>query len=164
MTRAAGETLIQPPAASGGPGGVIQPPAASGGPGGILHGRDLSSFDESCDVVVVGSGAGGAVVAAHLAEAGLSVIVLEEGPHYTAEEIRAFRPTEAMRKTWREGGLLAAVGVGNTPIIGVTVGRNVGGSSVHTGGVCFRVPSYVHAEWVKNHDLPDLAEKNFEAA
>ena len=151
MTRVAGETLLQPP-------------AASGGPGGILHGRDLSSFDESCDVVVVGSGAGGAVVAAHLAEAGLSVIVLEEGPHYTAEEIRAFRPTEAMRKTWREGGLLAAVGVGNTPIIGVAVGRNVGGSSVHTGGVCFRVPSYVHAEWVKNHDLLDLSEKNFEAA
>src|SRR3954468_18741437 len=46
---------------------------------GIVIGRELTApFEETCDVVIVGSGAGGAVMAATLAEAGLEVIVLEE--------------------------------------------------------------------------------------
>ena len=133
--------------------------------GEIVRGRELpGGFDDACDVVVVGSGAGGAVMAALLAEAGLSVIVLEEGPHYTQEEIRGFTPTESMRKMWREGGLLTTVPIGKSPVIAVTCGRNVGGSSVHTGGVCFRVPSSVHHDWVRDHDLPSLSEKHLEAA
>ena len=35
------------------------------------------------DVVVIGSGAGGATVAAHLAEQGFRTLVLEEGKYYT---------------------------------------------------------------------------------
>ncbi|HEU4412071.1 MAG TPA: GMC family oxidoreductase [Polyangiaceae bacterium] len=133
--------------------------------GEIVHGRALpGGFDEGADVVVVGSGAGGAVVATLLAEAGLRVVVLEEGPYYRPEEIAGFRPTEAMRRMWREAGLLAAFGVGQTPLIGVTVGRNVGGSSVHTGGVCFRVPPAVHDEWARLHGLRELSERAFEDA
>jgi choline dehydrogenase-like flavoprotein len=133
--------------------------------GEIVHGRDLpGGFDEGADAVVVGSGAGGAVVATLLAEAGRRVVVLEEGPYYRPEEIAAFRPTEAMRRMWREAGLLAAFGLGQTPLIGVTVGRNVGGSSVHTGGVCFRVPPSIHEEWANEHGLGDLSERAFEAA
>ena len=41
---------------------------------------------ESADVCVIGSGAGGAVAAAELAEGGRSVIVLEQGPHWTARD------------------------------------------------------------------------------
>jgi choline dehydrogenase-like flavoprotein len=135
------------------------------GAGAIVHGRDLpGGFDEGADAVVVGSGAGGAVAATLLAEAGWRVIVLEEGPYYRPEEIAAFTPSESMRRMWREAGMLAAFGVGRTPLIGVTVGRNVGGSSVHTGGVCFRVPSAVHAEWVRDLGLDELSERAFEGA
>ncbi len=135
------------------------------GAGEIVHGRDLpGGFDEGADAVVVGSGAGGAVVATTLAEAGFRVVVLEEGPYYRPEEIAGFRPTEAMRRMWREAGMLAAFGLGKTPLIGVTVGRNVGGSSVHTGGVCFRVPSAVHDEWAREHGLGELSERAFEGA
>src|SRR5258706_15993385 len=104
----------------------------------IVIGRKLASgFDETCDVVIVGSGAGGSVMAAILAQSGQRVIVLEEGPYYTPKEYGAFRPTESLRRIWRESGLLTAFGIGQTPIIGLSAGRCVGGSSVLTGGVCF---------------------------
>ena len=133
--------------------------------GEIVHARDLDrGFDEGCDVVVVGSGAGGAVVATHLAEAGHRVIVLEEGPHYTPDEVASFTPSQAMRKMWREGGMLTAMGIGSTPMIAITVGRNVGGSSVHTGGVCFRIPDHIHHAWVHEHGLDELSAKHLERA
>lgn len=133
--------------------------------GSIVHGRGLErGFEERCDVVVVGSGAGGAVVAKELAEAGYEIIVLEEGPHYTPDEIASFKPSESLRRMWREAGLLAAMGIGPTPVIGITVGRNVGGSSVHTGGVCFRIPSAIHREWERDLGLNSLSERACEDA
>lgn len=52
------------------------------------------SFEESCEVCVIGSGAGGAVVAKELAEAGLRVIILEDGGYYPTSakmKLRRFR-------------------------------------------------------------------------
>lgn len=131
----------------------------------IVQGRHLDrGFDEACDVVVVGSGAGGAVVAAHLAEAGRKVLVLEEGPYYSPDEYGSFRPSESMRRMWREAGALTALGIGETPIIGLTIGRCVGGSSVLTGGVCFRIPGEVHDSWSRELGLSELSERAFERA
>jgi choline dehydrogenase-like flavoprotein len=131
----------------------------------IVVGRKLpAGFDDTCDVVIVGSGAGGSVMAAILAEAGQRVIVLEEGPYYTPQEYGAFQPTESLRRIWRESGLLAAFGLGQTPVIGLSAGRCVGGSSVLTGGVCFRIPSEVHDHWVRELGLDELSEKSFEKA
>ncbi|HVY45559.1 MAG TPA: GMC family oxidoreductase N-terminal domain-containing protein, partial [Minicystis sp.] len=131
----------------------------------IVRGRELSAgFDETCDVVIVGSGAGGAVAATLLAEAGLSVIVLEEGPYYRAEDYRTFKPSESVRRLFREAGMVTAFGVGQTPIISITLGRAVGGSSLLTGGVCFRIPSEVHARWVADLGLDELSERALEPA
>lgn len=133
--------------------------------GAVVEGREIGrDVGETCDVVIVGSGAGGAVMAAILSEAGQRVIVLEEGPYYTPAEYGAFRPTESMRRIWRESGLLAALGLGQTPVIGLSAGRVVGGSSVLTGGVCFRIPSEIHAHWVSELGLDDLSEKSLESA
>ena len=131
----------------------------------IAHGRDLPrGFDESCDVVIIGSGAGGAVVAAHLAEAGRRVIVLEEGPYFRPEEYQQFTPSQSVRRLFREAGMLTAFPVGDTPIISITQGRVVGGSSVLTGGVCFRIPGEVHHRWVHDLGLEELSERRFEEA
>ncbi|AUX41072.1 hypothetical protein SOCE26_024770 [Sorangium cellulosum] len=136
---------------------------ASGEP--IVRGRDLpAGFDEACDVVVVGSGAGGAVVAALLAEAGRSVIVLEEGPYHRPADYQRFTPSEALRRLFRDSGMVTAFGVGQTPIISLTLGRAVGGSSVVTGGVCFRIPGGVHARWVRDLGLDELSERALEPA
>jgi choline dehydrogenase-like flavoprotein len=131
----------------------------------IVHGRDLArGFDEACDVVVVGSGAGGAVVATLLSEAGLRVIALEEGPYYRPDEYQRFRPSESVRRLFREAGMLTAFGVGQTPIISLTMGRAVGGSSLLTGGVCFRIPGEVHHRWDKSLGLDELSERALEPA
>jgi len=112
-------------------------------------------FVTSCDVVVVGSGASGAVVATELAESGLSVIVLEEGPRIDAADHGRLRPSESLRHVWRDGGMTVAVGRGDSPTINVTMGRVVGGSSVITGGVCFRTPDRVLDTWAHEHGLVD---------
>lgn len=108
------------------------------------------------DVAVVGSGAAGAVVATELAEAGLRVVVLEEGPRLEPAEARRLRPSEALRHAWRDAGLGVAFGRGDTPDINVTMGRCVGGSSALTGGVCFRIPDRVLSRWATEHGLRDL--------
>ena len=115
------------------------------------------------DVVVVGSGAGGSVIAAHLAEAGQRVVVLEEGGYVSSKEHADMRPSQSLRHVWREAGLTMAVGVGETPMINVMMGRCVGGSSTLTGGVCFRIPENVLREWNQKHGLTDFTPKRLEA-
>ena len=57
------------------------------------------------DVVIVGSGAGGAVVARELARDGRSVLTLEEGGYYTPEEYGKLSPSQSLRRLAREAGL-----------------------------------------------------------
>src|SRR5262249_5906049 len=116
-----------------------------------------------CDVVVVGSGASGAVVATELALAGQDVVVLEEGPHVAPGVYAKMRPSESLRNLWRDGGTSFALGVGDSPTINATMGRCIGGSSVLTGGVCFRIPESVMDVWAKQHGLGELTAKKMEA-
>ncbi|WP_053231309.1 GMC family oxidoreductase N-terminal domain-containing protein [Sandaracinus amylolyticus] len=120
---------------------------------GRAHAGDL---ERDCDVVVVGSGAGGATVATELALAGQRVIVIEEGRHVPADQYGAMRQSESLRHVWREGGLTAAFGIGGAPTVNVTMGKVVGGSSVCTGGVCFRVPGFVLDEWSREMGIPGM--------
>jgi choline dehydrogenase-like flavoprotein len=120
------------------------------------------ALELDCDVVVVGSGAGGATVATELALAGRRVIVLEEGARIPADEHGRMRQSESLRHVWREGALTAALGVFDAPTVNVTMGRVVGGSSVVTGGVCFRVPEPVLASWSRENGLEDLSPERLD--
>lgn len=126
---------------------------------GYLH---KGSLELETDVVIVGSGAGGAVVARVLAEAGQRVLVLEEGPYIPALTYGSFRPSESLRHAWRGGGLTVAFGLGNSPAINVTMGRVVGGSSVLSGGVCFRIPHLILRRWQQERGLVDFDERALE--
>jgi choline dehydrogenase-like flavoprotein len=96
-----------------------------------------------CDVVVVGSGAGGSTVAAELAEAGFDVIVVEEGSYYSTRDFTA--DTSAMvRQLYRDGG--ATIAVGSPPVM-YQEGRAVGGSTVINGGMSWRTPERVLDRW-----------------
>ncbi len=102
-----------------------------------------------CDVVIVGSGAGGAPVAAELAEAGFDVIVLEEGRYYQTRDFTA--NTSAMvRQLYRDGG--ATMALGSPPIL-FQEGRAVGGSTVINGGMSWRTPEDVLDRWRREHGL-----------
>ena len=130
-----------------------------------LSARDhRGDLEISADVVIVGSGASGAVVADELQRSGQRVVVLEEGPRIDADEYARMTIAESLRHMWRDGGMTVAAGVGDSPMINVTMGRVVGGSSVVTGGVCFRTPDSVLASWQHSHGLPDYSPRAMEEA
>src|SRR5690242_134057 len=87
-----------------------------------------------CDVVVVGSGAGGGAVAAELAEGGRSVVLLEEGGHYTTKDYGLHAPA-MVKKLYRNAGTAVIRG---RPNIIFSEGRAVGGSTVINGGMSWR--------------------------
>src|SRR5438045_5068554 len=65
----------------------------------------------TCDVVIVGSGAGGGVVAAELAARGKDVLVLEKGG-YRNEADFTHEAGDALQTMYDAGGLLATRGLG----------------------------------------------------
>ena len=72
--------------------------------GVIRHGSELSEDqDLACDVCVIGSGAGGAVLAAGLASLGLDVVVLEEGGWFTKAEPSSSSTHKASAACTRSG-------------------------------------------------------------
>lgn len=115
-----------------------------------------------CDVCVVGSGAGGAVLAAGLAEAGLSVIVLEAGPYRTRADFDMTEKT-AMPSLYQESGARTTSDVAIT----VLQGRSVGGSTTVNWTSCFRTPDRILSHWQEHHGLdglsPDTLRPHFEA-
>src|ERR1035438_5500987 len=88
------------------------------------------------DVCVIGAGAGGAVVAAELAEGGARVVVLEQGPHHDPGDFTA-RPPEMLARLYRDGGQTTTLG---TPPILLPLGRGLGGTTLINSGSCFRTP------------------------
>ncbi len=130
---------------------------------GVRHGAaHAGDLDLECDVVVVGAGAGGAPVATALDLAGQRVIVLEEGRDVPARDHGAMRQSESLRHVWREAGMTAAIGIGGAPTVNVTMGSCVGGSSVVTGGVCFRVPPSVLRVWSREMGLAELTPEGLD--
>lgn len=125
-------------------------------------GTHRGPLELDADVVIIGSGAGGAVTAAVLAEAGARVVVLEEGRHVTPQEYGVMTPSQQMRAMWRDAGLTFALGLGDSPVINVMMGKCVGGSSALTGGVCFRTPGWVLKAWREERGLPMFTEAHLE--
>jgi choline dehydrogenase-like flavoprotein len=131
-------------------------------PPGSLGETEPAGTGEECDVVIVGSGAGGAVAAATLAEAGLDVIVLEAGESFNRESYPE-EPLDAIARLYRDGGLTIAEG---RPPIPVPVARTVGGTTVVNSGTCFRAPDPVLKDWSQRFSIGwagDL-EREFSAA
>ena len=98
---------------------------------------------ERCQVLVVGSGPGGAVVAKELAEAGKDVILVEEGPPFAARDFRPEAGT-VLRRTFREGGMRVARGNGFFPTMQAI---GLGGGSLVNSAISVRAPGWALDKW-----------------
>jgi len=119
----------------------------------ICEFADISgNVTEEADVCVIGTGAGGAVMAGELAEKGLSVVALEEGSHFT---VRNFNqdPGDMMAMMYRDTGTTFALG---RPPISITLGKCVGGTTTVNSATCFRTPPEVVAKWAQRQDCAGL--------
>jgi len=125
-------------------------------PSGVFTRHDIHGDTVvDCDVVIVGSGAGGATMAAELAEAGIDVVVVEEGSYYGTRDFTA--DTSAMiRQLYRDGG--ATMAIGNPPIM-FQEGRAVGGSTVINGGMSWRTPEPILQRWEHEFGLAGIARE-----
>ncbi len=100
---------------------------------------------ERFDVVVVGSGAGGGVVAGELAQAGRSVLLLETGPHKTAADFTRWEAKAAHDMWWPIRFALIDGGAGG--VVGLVGGRCVGGSTTINTKVALRAHAKDMAKW-----------------
>ncbi len=123
--------------------------------------RELTARDGDlvldADVCVIGSGAGGAVVAAEIAAAGHRVVVLEQGPHWTSSDFTQ-REDEMLPKLFEEGGMRQTA----DGSVLVLQGRNIGGSTVHNLCYAFRTPDPILALWREEHGLEELTPQAME--
>jgi choline dehydrogenase-like flavoprotein len=122
---------------------------------GFIRGADAltSAVDEVCDVCIIGSGAGGATLAAGLCEAGLSVVLLEAGGHFTRQ---TFSPHEgeAYPALYQDRGTRATADLAIT----ILQGRAVGGSTTVNWTTCYRTPSRILAHWAAHHAVEGLTD------
>ncbi|HUP90597.1 MAG TPA: GMC family oxidoreductase N-terminal domain-containing protein, partial [Longimicrobiales bacterium] len=91
---------------------------------------------------IVGSGVGGAMAAAILAEAGRNVVVLEDGGYYTPSDY-SDSENVAVRTLYADGGLRTTDSLN----VSILQGRCAGGGSTVNWMVMLRTPEYVIEEW-----------------
>ncbi len=122
----------------------------------ITDGRyEEAPLDLVCEVVVVGTGAGGAACAHELAARGRAVVLLEEGDYHARSSFTG-RAAEMTRRLFRDHGMTVALGNVVAP---VWAGRAVGGSTIINSGTCYRTPERVLARWRDELGLVDFTSE-----
>ncbi len=123
----------------------------------------FSSFDFSrqkhFEVVIIGSGPGGSITAALLAEAGKKVLLLEEGDYLGLDSCTAFTRDEMVQK-YRNGGQTIAMGANK---IAYVEGRCVGGGSEINSGLYHRTPPEILAQWTREFAVDGISPADLEA-
>ena len=112
-----------------------------------------------CDVVVVGSGAGGGVVAGVLAAAGKDVMVLEKGGYYNEADFTQLEG-DALARMYDAGGLLATDDLAML----ILQGNCLGGGTVVNYTTSFHPPAAIRDEWARAHRLPHFTSREFLAS
>jgi choline dehydrogenase-like flavoprotein len=111
-------------------------------------------LEDAADYVIIGTGAGGATAARVLSDAGLSVIMLEEGALLRPEQ-RERGLLDAMTQSMRD---CATMSTRSTSPIPLLQGRCVGGSTAINSGIIWRMPEDVRRDWSERFGLTELVD------
>jgi len=109
-----------------------------------------------CDVVVVGSGAGGGVAAGVLAQGGRSVIVLEKGAQHTPKDF-SWIEGESFASSYLDRGLIMTES-GSLPIL---AGQGLGGGTVINYSTSFAMPDRTREQWDRLSGLDLFTSSRF---
>lgn len=107
-------------------------------------------------ILVIGSGPGGAITAAMLAEAGRDVLLVEEGPFLQLESCTPFT-LEEMGQKYRNGGITPALG---PTAVAYVEGRCVGGGSEINSGLYHRTPPEILERWRREFRVEGIADSD----
>ncbi len=118
----------------------------------------VESVRLEADVIVVGSGAGGGVLAAEIAAAGRSVLILEAGP-VVDEATMPRTELEAFSRLYLNHGLLSTW----DGSVSMLAGSAVGGGTVINWMTCIDIPDSVRAEWATEHGLDGVDGPEWDA-
>jgi choline dehydrogenase-like flavoprotein len=131
------------------------------GPGG---GRPPATFVPQgrepvldADVCVVGSGAGGGLIAGVLAKGGLDVVVLEAGGNRNEADFNGLE-LQAFRDMFWRGGATPTADFNVSVLAGATLG---GGPTINWSN-CLRTPTWVREQWANEFGLQDVAGPEFD--
>ena len=117
----------------------------------IYDAATLPDQDLEADLCVIGSGAGGAMVAMVAAEAGLRVIVLEAGGFFGPDDMTQREEQMLPRLYWQGGGRGT-----RDRAIRIHQGQGVGGSTLHNLNLCKRIAEPVLRRWIAQRGLEYL--------
>lgn len=107
----------------------------------------------SCDVAIVGTGAGAGISAELLTRAGLKVVMVEEGPLKSSSDFHQ-RESEAYPSLYQESAARKTA----DKAINILQGRCVGGSTTVNWTSSFRTPASTLAYWTQHFGLGDFTE------
>ena len=124
--------------------GPIAPPPQVEKPLSI-HQPQGSEETIEADVCIVGSGSGGAVVAAVLAERGLDVVVLEAAGYYNESDFTQLELSAYQRMFWRGGPTPTADGN-----VSLVAGTTLGGGTTINWTNCLRTRPWVREQWAEH--------------
>ncbi|MCE2900385.1 MAG: GMC family oxidoreductase N-terminal domain-containing protein [Gemmatimonas sp.] len=121
-------------------------------PGVVPAGTITGDTHRTADVVVIGTGAGGAVTAARLAEAGLQVVMLESGrwhdrADFTEEE------AELTERLYADGALRTT----DDAAVALVQEHTVGGSTTVNWMIMLRTPDYVLEQWARESGVAGMS-------
>ena len=122
-----------------------------------IHAPEGSEETLEADVCIVGSGSGGAVIAAVLAERGLDVIVLEAAGYFNESDFAQLELKAYQEMFWRGGPTLTADGN-----ISLVAGTTLGGGTTINWTNSLRTRPWVREQWAREHGLEGVDGPDFD--